>query len=221
MSKVRRKAKTKRIRHTVFQSVSTMAAMVVLLLLALLQLAVRGLAQTPPSGTVRVESFSYSGSGCPPGSAEGALSPDGTGLTVIFAEYKAFTPGSPDDQVKKCQLAVKLIYPTGFAFTLESVTVKGSAHFEEGVKGSLEVGYYFSGIPGAVRTLRRLPPPVDDMFEFDDDFLTFIYAPCGSESTTLNVYSEVRVVPPPPPSNNNKGLIIIDAHDFSLRWKTC
>ncbi|GBG85136.1 hypothetical protein CBR_g39702 [Chara braunii] len=168
-----------------------MAAMVVVLLLGLLQLAVPGLAQSPPSGTVKMESYSYSGSGCLPGSVEGALSFDGTVLTVFFAEYEAFTPGSPDDQVKKCLLAVKLIYPTGFAFSLESVKVTGMiAHFEEGVKGSLEVGYYFSAIPGAVRTLRRLLPPVDDSFEFDDDFLTFIYAPCGSALTTLNVDSE-------------------------------
>ncbi|GBG85144.1 hypothetical protein CBR_g39710 [Chara braunii] len=194
---------------------------VVVLLLGLLQLAVPGLAQTPPSGTVRLESYRYSGSGCPPGRANGLLSPDGTGLTVFFAEYAAFTPGSPDDQVKKCLLAVELIYPAGFAFTLESVTVKGIAHFEEGVKGSLEVGYYISGIPGEVRTLRRLAPPVDDIFKFDDDFLTFVYAPCGSALTTLNVYSEVRVVPPPPPSNNNNGSIFIDTHDFHLRWKKC
>ncbi|GBG85141.1 hypothetical protein CBR_g39707 [Chara braunii] len=197
-----------------------MAAMVVLLLLGILQLAVPGLAQSPPSGTVRVESLTYSGSGCPPGSAEGALSPDGIGLTVLFAQFKALTPGSPDDPVKKCQLAVKLIYPTGFTFTVESVASVGGVVFEDAVKGSLEVGYFFPE-SGTVRTLRELPPPPEGDFHFDDGFSTLIYAPCGSESTSLNVYSEVKVVPPRPPSDNNGGSIDIDNQSFTLRWKPC
>ncbi|GBG89373.1 hypothetical protein CBR_g49164 [Chara braunii] len=198
-----------------------MAAMVVLLLLGLLQLAVPGLAQSPPPGTVTMESFTYSGSGCPPGSFLGAVSSDGMTFTGLLNNHTAFTPGSPDDQVKKCQVAVRLTYPTGFVFALETVTFQGYAQFQEGVQCSLEAGSFFSGIPGTVRTLRYLPPPVDDNFQFTDAFATFLYAPCGSDSMTLNVYSEVRVVPPPPPRNFSSGFIDIASQDFHLRWKTC
>ncbi|GBG89384.1 hypothetical protein CBR_g49175 [Chara braunii] len=221
-SKVRRKAKTKRIRHTVFQSVSTMAAMVVLLLLALLQLAVRGLAQTPPSGTVRVESFSYSGSGCPPGSAEGALSDDGV-FSLVLPEFTVFTPGRKADLRKNCQVSVTVRYPAGFTFSVTTATFRGYAQFEEGVTGSLAAAYYFSSIPGTARFSRSLPPPVEGNFELSDSFATPVYAPCGRQSVTLGFNFEASVLPPSRPNKNNKGLITVTSQGnrYSLLWKKC
>ncbi|GBG77852.1 hypothetical protein CBR_g25783 [Chara braunii] len=220
-SKVRRKAKTKRIRHTVFESVSTMAAMMVVLLLALLQLAVPGLAQSPPSGTVKIESFSYSGTGCPPGSFRAVASADGSAFVLVFSNFSAFTPGSPADRQKHCQVGVNMIYPAGFVYTLETVTHSGYAILEEGVEGSLETEYFFSDIPGTVTTLRELPPPSNDGFKLTDQFSTFVYPPCGSELVTLNINAVLTVVSPAPPRNNNAGSIVIDDQDFTLQWKKC
>ncbi|GBG77861.1 hypothetical protein CBR_g25793 [Chara braunii] len=225
-NKVRRKPKTKSIRHRVFQSVSTMAAMVVLLLLGLLQFAVPGLAQIPPSGTVKIENITYAGSGCPPGSTSSLLSLDGQAVNIKFSEYRAFTPGSPDDRRKNCQVAINLRFPTGFTFTLRDVTFRGYGQFDEGVRGSLATSYYLSGIPGTVRVLRDLPPPVADNFNFTDEFSSFLYAQCDG-TVMINVNSEARVVPPPPPNNTYVGLITVDSQDLSLTqtlglsWRSC
>ncbi|GBG77854.1 hypothetical protein CBR_g25785 [Chara braunii] len=220
-SKVRRKAKTKRISRRVSQSLSMMAAMVVLLLLGLLQLAVPGLAQSPPSGSVQIQSVTYAGFGCLPGSAEVLFSDDGTAFTVKFGNFTAFSPGRPADRKRNCRVGVNMIYPAGFVYTLETVTFTGYAEFEEGVKGSVETGYFFSDIPGTVTTLREVGPPLDGNFEFTEGFLTFVYPPCGSESVTLNINSVATVVSPAPPMNNKVGLITIDQQDFRLRWTQC
>ncbi|GBG85215.1 hypothetical protein CBR_g39781 [Chara braunii] len=218
----------KRIRHTVFESVSTMAAMVVVLLLGLLQLAVPGLAQSPPSGTVQIESWTYSGTGCPFGSLELVISPDGIS-SLGFTKFTVFTPGRPADQRKNCQVGVSLSYPAGFTFSVTTVEFRGSAQFEGGVKGGLRAGYYFVGFPGTVRSSRSLPPPVEGNFEFSDSFATSVYAPCGTESALLNVLFEATVVPPLPPKNNNKALVVLNNKGsitvtnagFGLLWKKC
>ncbi|GBG88245.1 hypothetical protein CBR_g46812 [Chara braunii] len=200
--------------------------MVVLLLLGLLQLAVPGLAQSPPSGTVKITKFTYSGSGCPRGSAEGVVSSDGQTLTLIFSKYTVSTPGSTSNRRKNCQVGVTLMYPTGFTFTLGTVTFRGYAQFEQGVKGTLAAAYYFSGIQGTVRVSRNLPPPVEGNFEFTDQFVTFVYQPCDRQPLMLNLNSEARVMPPPSPSKS-AGLITVDSQDlslrqlFRLRWKKC
>ncbi|GBG85142.1 hypothetical protein CBR_g39708 [Chara braunii] len=206
-SKVRRKARTESIRHRRFQSVSTMAAMVVPLLLGLLHLAVAGLAQSPPPGTVQIESFTYSGSGCPPGS----VSFDEPMLTVIFSSD---APEGRRHRRKNCQLEFRLSYPTGFVFTLERVTFRGYAQFEQGAKASLATEYSLSGIPESVRVVRNLPPPVEGNFEFTEQFNTFIYPPCSSDSVLFIIKFQARV-PPPPSSITDVSL------QFVLRWKKC
>ncbi|GBG77870.1 hypothetical protein CBR_g25802 [Chara braunii] len=214
-------------RHRLFQSVSTMAAMVVLLMLGLLQLALPGLAQSPPPGTVKIEDFVYAGTGCPPGSAGGIISLTGKQLTVAFSAYNVSTPGSPAGRRKNCQVAVSLSFPAGFTFTLVIVTFRGFAEFQEGVQGTLVASYYLAGIEQTERVVKNLPPPVRDNFNFTDSFPAFIYPQCNSTSVLLNINSEARVVPPPPPMNNNEGVINVDAQDlaliqqFSLTWRSC
>ncbi|GBG81145.1 hypothetical protein CBR_g31821 [Chara braunii] len=196
-------------RHSLSQSTSTMAAMVVLLLLGLLQLAVPGLAQSPPSGMVKIDSFTYSGSGCPPGSSGGVVSSDATTFTVVFDKYTAFSPESAADRRKNCQLSIGLTYPAGFVFTLESVTFRGNS---KGGEGSLAASYYFPGIPETVRLQRKLPPPTEGNFELTEKFLTFIYSPCGTESVKLYINFEARV---------RGGSITVASVDFRLLWKKC
>ncbi|GBG77869.1 hypothetical protein CBR_g25801 [Chara braunii] len=204
-----------------------MAAMVVLLMLGLLQLALPGLAQSPPPGAVKIEKFGYAGTGCPPGSADGIISSTGKELTVLFSAYTVSTPGSLADRRKNCQVAVSLSFPAGFTFTLVTVTFRGYAEFQEGVQGTLVASYYLAGTEQTESVVKNLPPPVRDNFTITDSFPAFIYPQCNSTSVLLNINSEARVVPPPPPLNNNEGVINVDAQDlalvqqFGLSWKIC
>ncbi|GBG77863.1 hypothetical protein CBR_g25795 [Chara braunii] len=224
-TKVRRKAKTKRIRHRLFQSVSTMAAMVVLLLLGLIQLAVPGLAQIPPFGTVKIEQAISAGTGCPPDSTRSLVSADQRFLTVLFSSFNVST-GNPGGRRKNCRLAVNLIYPAGFTFTLVTVRFQGYADLEPGVNGTLAAAYYFSDIGEPVKTLRNLPSPKADYFDYADNFTNLIYPQCNSTSVMIIINSEARVVPPPPPSSMS-GSIGVDSQDvsltqsFGLSWKIC
>ncbi|GBG77866.1 hypothetical protein CBR_g25798 [Chara braunii] len=198
-----------------------MAAMVVLLLLGLLQLAVPGLAQIPPSGTVKIENSTYAGSGCPPGSNKILLVQDGQAVIVMFSKYRALTPGTPDDRRTNCQVAISLSFPTGFMFTLRNVTFRGYSQFGEGVNGSLAASCYSSEIEGTVGPLRNLPTQEEGDFTFTEESPSFIYPKCNSTSVVINIDSEASVVPPPPPGNNNQGLIGFYSLSFGLSWQSC
>ncbi|GBG76294.1 hypothetical protein CBR_g22042 [Chara braunii] len=200
--------------------------MVILLLLGLLQLAVPGLAQSPPAGAVKITAFKYSGTGCPPGSAEGVISFDGQTLTIIFSKYTVFTPGSPADRRKNCQVTVALEYPSGFTFTLATVTYGGLyAQLEPGVTGTLAAAYYFSGIPETARSKRELLPPLEGNFEFTDKFATVVYQACGVQPAIINLFFEASVKPPP--GSKAVGLITVGSQDLRLKqiyrfiWKKC
>ncbi|GBG89375.1 hypothetical protein CBR_g49166 [Chara braunii] len=137
-----------------------MAAMVVMLLLGLLQLAVSGLAQSPPPGTLETDNVESAGTGCPPGSLELDISPDRI-PSYGFKTFTVFTPGGPADRLKNCQVSVDLRYPNGSTFALGTATFRVSAQLEEGVTGSLAASYYFSSTRGTARSSRSLPPPVE------------------------------------------------------------
>ncbi|GBG71804.1 hypothetical protein CBR_g9213 [Chara braunii] len=201
--------------------------MVALLLLGIFQMAAAGGAEAPPPGTVRIVGVSSNGNGCPPGSTEVILSSDLLAITAIFSKYTASTPGAVAERRKSCTLSVDLVYPTGFSYAVATVTYRGYAQLEKGVVGTLAASYYFSGVPGTVKTLRKLPSPINDNFEYTDKFVTLAYTPCDLKAPrNLNLKSEIRVTPSKS-SSKAAGLITVDSKDlslkqiFSLTWEKC
>eukprot|EP00244_Chara_vulgaris_P013478 TRINITY_DN7716_c0_g1_i3.p1 TRINITY_DN7716_c0_g1~~TRINITY_DN7716_c0_g1_i3.p1 ORF type:complete len:202 (+),score=26.73 TRINITY_DN7716_c0_g1_i3:295-900(+) len=201
-----------------------MAAKVTLVLLALFQMAVLGIAGAPPAGTVSISYVSYNGNGCPSGTTEVVLSSDLQSLTAIYSQYTAYTPGPVANQRRYCTVTVGLKYPTGFSFAVGTVTYRGFAELEKGVVGTLAASYYFAGTPQTSKTFHKLPSPFKDNFEITDKFLTAVYTPCGlTAPRNLVLKSEVRVVP----KAKMSGLVTVDSQDLSLKqifrlnWKNC
>ncbi|GBG45582.1 hypothetical protein CBR_g79051, partial [Chara braunii] len=155
-------------------------AMLLLLLPLLLQLAARGAASTcPPPGSVKIQSFSYAGSGCPPGTAVGDISKDGKALTVIFSKYYATTDKLLADRKRSCVVTVKLSYPRGFIVSVGTVTTRGYVKLDAGAVATIQTWYYFSGLPGTARLVRKFTGVVEKNFEVTDKFLTLVYSRCG------------------------------------------
>ncbi|GBG66764.1 hypothetical protein CBR_g68750 [Chara braunii] len=200
-----------------------MAAMAALLLLALMQSAIHGHAPSPDPGTVKIETFSYAGDGCPPCSAEGAVSDDGPALTVMFSQYTASTDAGSSGLRKACMVTAVLSYPLGFRFHLVDVTMRGYAKMDAGVTGTIQTSYHISGVSGTTRAKRVITGAFDDNFEFTDSFAAAVYSECNTVRN-LNLVSEVRVNPGNPPAS---GLLTMDSQDlrltqvFALAWESC
>ncbi|GBG81070.1 hypothetical protein CBR_g31627 [Chara braunii] len=201
--------------------------MLLLLLPLVIQLAAQGAAAIcPPPGSVKIESFSYLGSGCPLGTAVGDISSDGQALTVMFSKYFATTDKLLTDRRRNCVVTVSLSYPGGFVVSVGTVTMRGYLKLDAGAVGTIQTWYYFSGLPGTARFVRNFTGVVDKNFEVTDKFLTLVYSSCGV-FRNLNLASEARVIPGPGYPAKGNGLVEIDSQDLSVRqvwnlvWQKC
>ena len=122
-------------------------------LLGLLAVAVAAPAPAPqdkdkPSGhEVEIQAVTYGGTGCPDQTVQGLLSDDRTTITLSFDAYTVQSgPNIPATERRKfCQLQLKLKYPGGFQYSIFGADYRGYASLEEGVTGTAQSTYYFSG----------------------------------------------------------------------------
>ncbi|GBG68043.1 hypothetical protein CBR_g1164 [Chara braunii] len=201
-----------------FPPVPSVATVPALLLLAFLTSAIHVQAASPEPGTVKLLGFTYAGDGCPPGSAQGAVSDDGEAITMMISQYTA-SPDPPLHAVRKsCAVTVKLSYPPGFRFHLGTVTIRGYAKLDAGMTAIAATSYYISGTPGTARASRVIAGPFDAEFEFTDRFNVLLYSECNVVRD-LNLRSEVRLA---------AGLVTGGDEDdpkltqeFAIIWESC
>lgn len=107
----------------------------------------------PPNSQVEIQDVTYGGTGCPEKTVQGLLSDDRTTLTLSFDAYTVQSgPDIPaSDRRKFCQLQLKLRYPGGFQYSIFGADYRGYASLEDGVSGSAQSTYYFSGQQNQVR----------------------------------------------------------------------
>jgi hypothetical protein len=106
------------------------------------------LPQDKPSGhEVEITAVTYGGTGCPDNTVQGLLSDDRTTITLSFDQYTVQSgPNIPATERRKfCQLQLKLKYPSGFQYSVFGADYRGYASLEEGVSGTAQSTYYFSG----------------------------------------------------------------------------
>src|SRR4051812_3346761 len=90
------------------------------------------LADVPPPGQVFIRNIAYGGNGCPQGSVSQLMSPDATAFTLLLDEYIAeMGPQVPRrDNRKSCQLAIDLIVPAGWSFSVATFDYRGYANLD-------------------------------------------------------------------------------------------
>ncbi|GBG71767.1 hypothetical protein CBR_g9175 [Chara braunii] len=202
-----------------------MAAVAVVLLLSILQLAVHGYAISPPPGSVTVGDVSAAGDGCPEGTYTAVVSDDAHALTVMFSDFTAVTDKALGDRRKQCVVSLQLNYPQGFTFTLVDIILRGYANLDEGVKGVLQTSYYFSGQPGTADAPVVKVGKFDANFEEGATFISPVVSVCN-QVRNLNIRTEVRVEP----GNftpKRHGIVTVDSQDlkltqiFAFSWEAC
>ncbi|WP_428983223.1 DUF4360 domain-containing protein [Phytohabitans maris] len=181
----------------------------------------------PPADEVVIDLIAMAGSGCRPGTADVAVSPDNTAFTVIYSDYLAQAgPGIPvADGRKNCQINVLVHVPQGFTFAIAKVDHRGYALLESGASAIQRANYYFQGMSQGSFTTHPLSAPLDDNWIATDEVevAALVWRPCG-ELRNLNINTELRVNRG---SSTGTSFVTMDSTDgdietvYHFKWQRC
>lgn len=154
------------------------------------------LAQEGSTGEVTFTEVTSAGSGCPPGTTNTRISPDGLVFTMTFSSYVTAVNPSVDLTVRDCHLNIRLHVPEGRSYAVQSLSYAGFALLQEGVIGRQTASYYFEGhpIPPVESNRTELTGPYDSAYLFTDEVAEEqrSWSPCGTERN-LTVLTRVQL----------------------------
>ncbi len=175
---------------------------------------------------------SYSGTGCPSGSANAVLSPDGKTLSVLFDSYVA-EAGSHigiTRDAKGCQINIPFSVPAGYAVQVVKMDYRGFTALPAGARSTFGAGFRFLEINGRTTAARRvlranvMVGPKTENFTLTSLVPRAEFSPCG-QNFVLGAESHLNV------QSNRAGeqsLSTVDSLDavqtpvkYSLRWIRC
>jgi hypothetical protein len=193
----------------------------------------QGLGQTldvpNPSGAY-FASVTANGTGCPAGSWEAGISPDGKAFTVTFNGYEALVEPGKAFAIKDCTLGINLKTPEGFSFSVSDFAYQGYAILDQpGMTAKQTAKYYFMGNPlPAVEQRSDMVGPYDDSYIFSDHIgvADLVWSPCGAQRT-LN--AQTRIVLQNNTQKTGSGYLNTTSVDaqiktvfrFGLTWRRC
>jgi hypothetical protein len=171
-----------------------------------------------PSGAY-FASVIANGTGCPAGTWNAEISPDGKQFSVSFDAYDAVIGEGQALALKDCMLMIDLKTPRGLSFAVERFHWDGFANLDEaGMSAAFRPKYYFQGNPVPAREDRSdITGPIHEAVLFDDpiDAADLVWSPCGL-SRRLNVQS--RLLLQNNPAKTGTGSMNIDGGKLKLRW---
>jgi hypothetical protein len=181
----------------------------------------------PPDDRIAIELVAMAGSGCAPGTADVAVSPDNTAFTAIYSAYLAQSgPGVPvTENRKNCQLNVLVHVPFGFTFAIAKVDYRGYGFLQPGAVAQQRANYYFQGMSQSSYVNHPIGAPLDDNWIATDNvpIAAQVFRPCG-ELRNLNINTELRVARG---TSTDVSYLTMDSTDGSIEtvyhfsWKRC
>lgn len=177
---------------------------------ATLALAAGTASAAPSNNSVYFQAPAIAGSGCPAGTTDFAITPDGQTLTVLFDSFSA-DPGNVT-----CNLAIPVHVPNGFQVSLMTADYRG---FVQG-KAELRRSYFFAGSTGPSLVTPLTSPGGKEYTQRDNLVsMTETFARCGQD-VNLRINSRIR-------TRTNSSSISVDSLDlnngmiFHLKYKKC
>lgn len=181
-----------------------------------------------PSGQISVNLVTLNGSGCPPGSAEVAVSPDNSAFTVTYSDYIVQNgPGTKiTDFRKNCQALVQVHVPSGFTYAIAQATYRGFAQLQPGVTLNEKASFFFQG-DSLTGTLEHNFNNIDggDWQATDQaEVASLIFAPCGA-TRYLAINTALFLMGNP--QNGQQSMASMDSLDasvstkYNFAWKRC
>ncbi|WP_305789984.1 DUF4360 domain-containing protein [Symbioplanes lichenis] len=150
----------------------------------------------PPTDEISIQLVAMAGSGCAPGTADVAISPDHSAFTAIYSAYLAQAgPNVPvTENRKNCQLNVLVNAPSGYTFAIAKVDYRGYGFLQRGATAQQRANYYFQGMTVGSYANHAIAAPLDDNWIATDEvpIASQVFRPCG-EQRNLNINTELRV----------------------------
>ena len=188
--------------------------------------ATLALAQVAPPSDVTIDSISYGGSGCPQGTVAALFASDYTSVTLIFDQYIAQVgPGiSPTQAVKDCQIALNIIVPSGYSYSIDDIDYHGYISLPPGGFAQQAAIYYFTDETEQSRGESTFTGSMaQDYTSSDSEHITKeIWSTCRA-FTPLNIKTHVAISVP----FGQSGQITTDSIDskvtqiYGLNWNLC
>jgi hypothetical protein len=178
------------------------------------------------------------GSGCPKGTWNASISPDGQTFTVAFSAYQAqVNPGQASD-FKDCQLDVAILGTAKLKFDIASFYYQGYVALENpGMRAVQSADYSFNAagvitglvgidIPlgGEVHSQSVTTGPISDSFLNTDNVGGGRWSPCG-KANDLHVRTHLQLLNDPSASGqgyvNNSTVDGTLKFGFKMNWQRC
>ncbi len=170
----------------------------------------QSISAAPSNNSVYFQAPAIAGSGCPAGTTDFAITPDGQTLTILFDAFSA-DPGNVT-----CNIAVPVHVPNGFQVSLMTADYRG---FVEG-SAELRRSYFFAGATGP-SLVTPLSSSGGKEYTQRDNLVTMSesFAKCGQD-VNLRINSRIR-------TKTNSSSISVDSLDlnngmiFQLQYRKC
>ena len=155
----------------------------------------------------------YGGNGCPNGTAQASLSPDGKALSVIFDQFVTEAgPGSGRTiDRKSCNIAVPVYVPGGYSISILAVDYRGYVGLPAGATARIQAEYFFAGMTGP-RFAQEFRGRTDQDYTFNNTLgvQAMVWSPCGA-AVNLRVNASMMVRN----STHLDAIATVDSADFS------
>lgn len=172
---------------------------------------------------LRLGNPTYGGTGCPQGTANAVLAPDGRTLSIFYDQYRAATGGGRSFDRKSCNLAIPLDVPPGISVSVLTVDYRGFNHLPSGASSVFTVEYFFAGGQGPRFTRGFEGPQTRDFFIRNQlTAASTVWSACGAD-VILRTNSSVRLSSP----GGRNAEATVDTEDiaaalvYRLSWRRC
>ena len=173
----------------------------------------------PNPNEVYIQGITYSGTGCPPGTADISISSDRTTIVVDFDDHFCIPP----PLTKNCNINFNVHYPQGYSFTLFQTEYIGFVDLpNRECTANIWSSYWFAGFSSPSSFQKVWTGPVTQNFDIKDAFTQekLVWSQCGA-STTLNLNTRISL------NRSGCGVFCVDKIKqkvrtiFGIQWRRC
>jgi hypothetical protein len=181
---------------------------------------------TAPQG-VFFASINANGSGCPAGTWDVGISPDGQTFTLAFSAYEAVVDKGQAVDMKECLLDIALNSPDGLSYSVASFYYQGYVLLDTpGMTAQQTANYFFEHERDNDASKNLVSGPVDQSYLFTDEIgpERRMWSPCG-HADTLHVRTRLSLNNTPDAAGsgylNNSTVDGSLSFKWNLNWRRC
>jgi GTPase involved in cell partitioning and DNA repair len=153
---------------------------------------------------VEILGADYGGNGCPGGSANVSVSPDGQELTILFDKFMA-QGNNAAERRKSCNMSIPIKVPQGFQISFYDADYRG--YVAPNTTGTLRAEYFFAGQRGPVFS-RKLRGETDYNITHKLATVADVWSRCG-DSVNMRVNAAMTA--------SGQGMATVDSFDLAHR----